>query len=169
MLNVPVALATEQSALIEDIDALIEKHGGKRDALIPVLQDVRERHHDISDVAMQVIADRLSVPPVEVYGVATFYSFLQVGATGQHVIRVCRTLSCAFAGSTSIAQKLEAELGISMGETTADGQVTLEWANCIGMCDQAPALLVDKAAVGSLTAETVSQIIDGLRETAKTK
>jgi NADH:ubiquinone oxidoreductase subunit E len=163
MLNVPVALATEKSALIEDIDALIEEHGGGRDALIPVLQDVRERHHDISDLAMQVIADRLSISPVEVFGVATFYSFLQVGPTGQHVIRVCRTLSCAFAGATSIAQKLEDELGISMGETTADGQITLEWANCIGLCDQAPAILADKAAVGSITTARVGEIIADLK------
>lgn len=163
MLNVPVALAKEQSALIKDIDALVEKHGSGREALIPVLQDVRERHHDISDVAMQVISDRLRVPPVEVQGVATFYSFLQVGPSGEHVIRVCRTLSCAFAGATSIAEKLEAELGISMGETTADGQVTLEWANCIGMCDQAPAVLADKTAVGNLTAARVGEIVANLK------
>ncbi len=163
MLNVPVALATEQSDLIENIDALIEEHGGGRDALIPVLQDLRKNRRDISDLAMQVLADRLGMSPVEVQGVVTFYSFLQVGPTGQHVIRVCRTLSCAFAGATSIAQKLEAELGISMGETTADGQVTLEWANCIGMCDQAPAILADKAAVGSLTAERVGEIVANLK------
>lgn len=169
MLNVPAALATEHSVLIDDIDALIEAHGGGRDALIPVLQAVREKHLDISDLAMQVIADRLSIPPVEVYGVVTFYSFLQTGPTGRHVIRVCRTLSCAFAGATSIAQKLEAELGISMGETTADGQFTLEWANCIGMCDQTPAMLANERAVGNLAVETVSEIIDGLRKAAKTK
>jgi NADH:ubiquinone oxidoreductase subunit E len=165
MLNVPVALATEQSALIKDIDALVEKHGNGRDALIPVLQDVRERQHDISDLAMQVIADRLRIPAVEVYGVATFYSFLHVGPTGQHTIRVCRTLSCAFAGATSIAKKLETELGISMGETTADGQITLEWANCIGLCDQAPAVLADKAAVGNLTTARVAEIVADLKAT----
>ena len=165
MLNVPVALAADEAALIKDIDALVEKHGAGRDALIPVLQDVRERQRDISDLAMQVIADRLSIPPVEVYGVATFYSFLQVGPTGQHTIRVCRTLSCAFAGATSIAKKLESELGISMGETTADGQITLEWANCIGMCDQAPAVLADKAAVGNLTTARVAEIVADLKAT----
>jgi NADH:ubiquinone oxidoreductase subunit E len=163
MLNVPVALATEQSDLIDNIDALIEEHGGGRDALIPVLQDLRKKRHDISDLAMQVLADRLGLSPVEVQGVATFYSFLQVGVTGQHTIRVCRTLSCSFAGATSIAKKLEAELGISMGETTADGQVTLEWANCIGMCDQAPALLADQAAIGSLTAARVGEIVANLK------
>ena len=163
MLNVPVALATEQSDLIEDIDRLIEAHGGSRDALIPVLQDLRENRHDISDLAMQVLADRLGMSPVQVQGVVSFYSFLQVGVTGQHVIRLCRTVSCSFAGATTIAQKLEAELGISMGETTADGQFTLEWANCIGMCDQAPALLADKSAVGTLTEASVGQILADLK------
>ncbi len=163
MLNVPTEIATEQSALIDQIDALLEAHGGERDALIPVLQGLREKNHDISDLAMQVLADRLGMSPVEVQGVVTFYSFLQVGVTGQHVIRLCRTLSCEFAGASSIAQKLESELGVKMGETTADGQVTLEWANCIGMCDQAPALIADRRAVGSLTAESVAAIVKDLK------
>jgi len=163
MLNVPTEVATEQSALIEKIDALIAEHGGGRDALIPVLQTLREKDHDISDLAMQVLADRLGMSPVEVQGVVTFYSFLQVGVTGKHVIRLCRTLSCSFAGASSIAEKLEAELGVKMGETTADGEITLEWANCIGMCDQAPALIADRAAVGSVTAESVAAIVKDLK------
>jgi NADH:ubiquinone oxidoreductase subunit E len=167
MLDVPTQLAADEAGLVEDIDALIEKHGGERDSLIPVLQDLRAQRREISSLAMQVLADRLDIPPVEVHGVVSFYTFLQVGATGQHVIRLCRTLSCEMAGAGGIAEHLEKVLGVPFGSTTEDGKFTLEWANCIGMCDQAPAMLADERAVGSLTVERVTEIIDGLKAADK--
>ncbi|MBN2176083.1 MAG: NAD(P)H-dependent oxidoreductase subunit E [Demequinaceae bacterium] len=163
MLTVPPQLAPEFETLSKEIDALLKTHGRGRDALIPVLQDLRERHNEISDLAMQIVGDRLRVPAVEVQGVATFYSFLGTDATGQHVIHLCRTLSCDMAGAKSIAKTLSKELGIKFGETTEDGQFTLKWSNCIGMCDQAPAALVNREAVGNLTPERVKEIIAGLR------
>jgi NADH:ubiquinone oxidoreductase subunit E len=168
MLSVPTTLATEHKALSREIDALLKTYGRGRDALIPVLQDLKEKHNDISDLAMQIVADRLRVPVVEVQGVATFYHFLGIEPTGEHVIYLCRTLSCAMAGAPNIAKALQKELGIKMGETTEDGKITLKWANCIGMCDQAPAALVDGEALGTLTKERVAEIVAGLKaKTAK--
>ncbi len=166
MLTVPPELTAQQAELVDEIDALVERHGRSRDALIPVLQDLRERYREIGDLAMQVIADRLDVPPVEVYGVATFYSFLGTRRTGRYVIRMCRTLSCEFAGKQAVADQLERELGVSFGETTEDELFTLEWANCIGMCDQAPAMLVNDEAYGDLTPEKVTDIVAALRGAA---
>jgi NADH-quinone oxidoreductase subunit E len=169
MLTVPPQLAPEFESLSKEIDGLLKNHGRGRDALIPVLQDIRERHHEISDLAMQVVADRLSVPAVEVQGVASFYHFLGTERTGQHVISLCPTLSCNMAGVKSIAKALTKELGIKFGETTEDGMFTLRWSNCIGMCDQAPAALVDREAVGNLTPQRVKEIIDGLKAKADKK
>jgi NADH:ubiquinone oxidoreductase subunit E len=166
MLTVPPELTAQQAELVDEIDALVERHGRSRDSLIPVLQHLRERHREIGDLAMQVIADRLDVPPVEVYGVATFYSFLGTRRTGRYVIRMCRTLSCEFAGKQAVADQLERELGVSFGETTEDELFTLEWANCIGMCDQAPAMLVNDEAYGDLTPEKVTDIVAALRGAA---
>ncbi|MCJ7827122.1 MAG: NAD(P)H-dependent oxidoreductase subunit E [Demequinaceae bacterium] len=163
MLTVPPQLAPEFEALSKEIDGLLEVHGSGRNALIPVLQDLRDRHHEISDLAMQVVADRLRVPAVEVQGVATFYSYLGMEPTGQHVINLCRTLSCDMAGAKAVSKALTKELGIKFGETTKDGQFTLRWANCIGMCDQAPAALVGREALGSLAPERVKEIIAGLK------
>ncbi len=166
MLSVPTALAPEHKALSREIDSLLKTHGRGRDALIPVLQDLKEKHNYISDLAMQVVADRLRVPVIEVQGVATFYHFLGIQPTGEHVIYLCRTLSCAMAGATDIAKALQKELGIKMGETTEDGTITLKWANCIGMCDHAPAALVDHEALGALTKERIKDIVAGLRAKA---
>lgn len=168
MLTIPPELATQNAELIEAIDALVDRHGRGRSALIPILQDLREQRHQISDVAMQVIADRLGITPVEVQGVVTFYAFLGTRTTGTHVLHVCRTLTCHMAGMLRIAEYLEHELDVSMGETTADGTFTLEWVNCIGMCDQPPAMLVNRDAVGHVTPAIVKNILESLQTPATT-
>jgi NADH:ubiquinone oxidoreductase subunit E len=129
-----------------------------------VLQDLRAQRREISNLAMQVLADRLNIPPVEVHGVVSFYSFLQVGVTGQHVIRLCRTLSCEMAGAGGIAKHLEKTLGVPFGATTEDGKFTLEWANCIGMCDLGPALLVNDRVFTQVTPNEVHHIIEECRK-----
>lgn len=170
MLSVPTTLAPEYETLSREVDSLLKIHGRGRDALIPVLQDLKEKNHEISDLAMQVVADRLRIPVIEVQGVATFYHFLGITPTGEHVIYLCRTLSCAMADVKSIAKTLQKELGIKMGETTKDGKITLKWSNCIGLCDQAPAALVDHEALGTLTPERVREIVAGLKaKTTKAK
>ena len=163
MLTLPAEVETANTDLIDYIDSRVALHGSERSALIPILQDLRADQRDISDIAMQVVADRLGVTPVAVHGVATFYAFLGTGTTGRHVLRLCRTLSCEMAGMRRIAEYLESELGVSFGETTDDGEFTLEWANCIGLCDQPPAMLVDTEARVQLTPERVDEILAGLR------
>ena len=153
-------LNTQQDRLAGDIDGIIRQHGSTRQALIPILQDVQERYHAVSDFAMQVIADRLGIHPVEVYSVVTFYAFLSEKCHGKFVIRLCRTISCEMAGKDKVAQQLRTDLGIDFGETTLDGRFTLEWANCIGMCDQGPALLVNDQVFTRVTPENVHNILD---------
>jgi NADH-quinone oxidoreductase subunit E len=166
MLTLPADLAVENTDLIEAIDALVAEHGGDRSALIPVLQQLRVQRHEITDVAMQVIADRLGITPVEVQGVVTFYAFLGTKAVGRHIIHLCRTLSCEMAGTRQVAERLSGELGVPFGGTTVDGEFTVEWANCIGMCDQPPAMLLDRQALGHVTPDQVTEIIADLRGAA---
>ena len=161
--NLPATVANEGAELVAAIDALVARHGAKRGALLPILQDLLAERGEISDLAMQVVADRLGAAPSEVQGVVTFYSFLGVETRGRHVIRLCRTLSCVMAGTRDVAAALEAELGIPFGGTTADGMFTLEWANCIGMCCTPPALLADAEALGGVTPAQVGEVIGALR------
>ncbi len=163
MLTVHPEPTAEQCALSGEIDALVERHGSDRSALIPILQDLRERHQVISDLAMQVVADRLGVPPVDVYGVVTFYAFLGTAPTGRYVIRLCRTLSCHLSGTRAVAERLERELGVPFGASTPDGRFTLEWTNCVGLCDQAPAMLVNDRVYGGLTPERVGEVLGEIR------
>ena len=154
-------LATERQTLGEEISLLAEKYGNQRTGLLSILQAIQEKYNHISDFAMQEVARQLDIHPVEVYGVVTFYSFLQTETTGQFVIRLCRTISCHMAGKSGVARQLENELGITFGETSPDGHFTLEYANCLGLCDQAPALLVNDLVFTNVTPETVHDIIKG--------
>ena len=152
-------LITEHEVLKTEILALRDRFGRDRSALIPILQDVQRRYGRISDFAMQQMADALDIHPVEVYGVATFYAFLTPVPRGRFVFRLCRTVSCDMAGRDRVARQLENDLGIRFGETTPDGMFTLEWASCLGMCDQGPALLVNERVYTGVTPEAVHGIL----------
>ncbi len=154
-----------QPELREDLEALAQKLGRDRAALIPLLQEVKRKRGHIPNVAMQEIADLLDIHPVEVYGVVSFYSFLHEKSHGRFVIRLCRTVSCELAGKDAVARQLENDLGIAFGETTTDGSFTLEWANCLGMCDKGPALLVNDTVRTGVTADQVEGIIEECRHT----
>jgi [NiFe] hydrogenase diaphorase moiety large subunit len=112
-------LVTEREQLSEDIRALADQFGRSRTALIPILQEIKKKHHHIDGHAMQVIADMLDIHPVEVHSVASFYSFLGSEPAGEFVLRLCRTISCDMNGKDRVARQLENDLGITFGETTA--------------------------------------------------
>jgi NADH:ubiquinone oxidoreductase subunit E len=153
-------LVTERERLREELAALADKHGRQRSALMGILQEVQRRHLRISEYAMQVIADLLDIHPVEVYSVVSFYSFLGEQPQGQFVIRLCRTITCDMAGKSQIARQLENDLGIRFGQTTPDGKLSLHWANCLGMCDQGPAMLVNDQIFTGITPEKVHSILE---------
>ena len=152
-------LVTEKSALSEQIQKLVYLHGKGRDALLPVLQEIQMQHGFISDYAQQEIARMLGIHPVEVYGVVTFYHFLGTQHRGRYLVRMCQTISCDLAGKEAIARTLERELGIKFGETSPEGKVSLEYINCMGMCDQGPALLINDKVFTHLTPSKVVEII----------
>lgn len=155
----------EYERLSNDIRRWAVQHGGSRSGLLPVLQEILARYHQISDFAMQRVADELGIHPVEVYGVVSFYSFLHKTYKSKFVIRLCRTISCDMAGKDRVARQLQNDLGISFGETTPDGNFSLEWANCLGMCDQGPALLVNDRVYTHVTPEMVHEILEACRRT----
>ena len=160
MLNIP------ESATRDEIVAIVERHGADRTSLIPILQDVKKAQHEITDEAMQIVADLVGIHPVEVFSVATFYAFLHGAPEGRYVVRLCGTLSCDFAGKTAVAEALRGALGIEFGATTDDGVFTLEWASCVGMCDQGPALLVNDTVFTRVTPEKVAEIVARYRDKA---
>jgi len=156
---------SEQERLNIDIKNWVEKYGSNRSALVPTLQEIQRKYLYISEFAMQVVADILDIHPVEVYSVVSFYSFLDNKPKGKFIVRLCRTVSCDMQGKSRVARQLENELGISFGQTTADGRFTLEWTNCLGMCDQGPAILINENIHTKVTPEKVHEIIEQCKYT----
>jgi NADH:ubiquinone oxidoreductase subunit E len=157
-------LVEEKNALTSELEALVAKFGSGRESLLPILQAVQIKYAHISDFAQQEIARMLDIHPVEVYSVITFYSFLSVEAKGKNIVRLCRTISCDLAGKDAIARTMERELGITFGETTKDKKFSLEYINCMGMCDQGPAMLVNDEVYTELTPQNAAAILRTRRE-----
>jgi len=140
----------------------LSKYGSGREAVMQLLTDVNNELGYVPEVAMRAIAKAVGVSNAEIYSVVSFYSFLSIEPRGRHIVRLCKTISCAMKGSADILDALKGELGIGVGETTEDGRVTLETTSCIGLCDQSPAMLVDDVPHSRLTPEKACEIVRGL-------
>jgi NADH:ubiquinone oxidoreductase subunit E len=144
----------------ELVKGLADKHGRTRESLIPILQGVVQQERYISGEAMTEIARELDISAAQVYGTATFYSFLDTQPRGKYVIRVCRTISCAMKGKNLIVQELEDLLKVKLGETTQNKKFSLLETNCLGWCHKGPAMLINDEAYTELTPEKVRDIIN---------
>jgi len=140
---------------------LTEKHGRSRASLMPILQGIVQKHNYLTDEAMVEVARELEISAAEVYGTASFYTFLDTLPRGKYVIRVCKTISCSMKGKNEIIHTLEDILKIKVGETTSDKQFTLLETNCIGWCHKAPAILINDLPYTELNQEKVIEIIKG--------
>jgi len=140
---------------------LTDKHGRSRQSLIPILQGIVERYNYLTDEAMVEVAKELDISAAEVYGTASFYTFLDTKVRGKYVIRVCKTITCSMKGKGDIIQTLEDMLKIKVGETTSDRMFSLLETNCIGWCHKAPAILINEMPYTELTPEKVVEIIKG--------
>ena len=156
-------LVFEKNKLSEDIESFVEKYGSDRSALLPVLQSVQRKYHHISDFAQQEIARLMNIHPVEVHSVISFYTFLHEEPQGKNIVRLCKTISCDLAGKSEVEKAVQRELGIRFGETTKDQKVTLEHTDCLGMCDQGPAMLVNEKVFTNLDPENAVKILNEIR------
>jgi NADH:ubiquinone oxidoreductase subunit E len=130
-----------------------------RESLMPILQGIVLKHNYLTDEAMVEVAKELDISAAEVYGTASFYTFLDTQVKGKYIIRVCKTITCSMKGKSDIIHTIEEMLKIKVGETTTDRQFSLIETNCIGWCHKAPAILINELPYTELTPEKVSEII----------
>ncbi len=142
-----------------NVEHIIEKYGGDREALVEILRDVSQANGYVTPEAMATIAQRLGLPQSRVYSVASFYSLISLKPQGKHVIRFCQDAPCHVAGGREIWETLERELGIPFGATTPDGMWTLLTTSCIGACSVGPVMMVDHEIYGNLTPDRVREIL----------
>ncbi len=137
-----------------------------RELVVDVMFAVQDHYGYLSDEAVEEVAALLNMSPLEVEELATFYTFVYREPVGKYVIHICDSVICWMEGHESIIEHLCRKLGIEMGETTADGLFTLLPVCCIGYCDRAPAMLINKKVYGPLTPEKLDEILDKLKSQA---
>jgi NADH-quinone oxidoreductase subunit E len=150
------ALSTEQAAA----RAVVRKYGGEKRAVILILQDLQERLRWLAPETLEAVARELKMPPAHVYSVATFYRSFSLQPRGRHTCTVCMGTACHVRGGATVLEHFERKLGLRAGQTSPDGEVTLERVNCLGACALAPLAVVDGQYHGKMTeskADTVLQ------------
>ncbi len=154
--TIPFKGTKEQEAALLKI---IEEEKGEKGALIPVLQKAQDIYGYLPIEVQKIVADGLSVPLQEVYGVATFYSFFSLQPKGKYKISVCLGTACYVKGSGDLHAKLLEVLGIEDGGCTPDGKFSVEACRCIGACGLAPVLTVNDDVYGRLTVDDIEGIL----------
>ncbi len=133
-----------EASLDQSISTVLERYGYQPASLIAVLQDLQALLHYLPEPVLNAVAERMGVPRTRVYHVATFYKAFSLTPRGKHTVKVCMGTACHVRGAPRILDELIRQLGISAGETTADGEFTLETVNCVGACALGPVVVVDE-------------------------
>jgi len=136
----------------------------KKSAVLSALQIAQQQNGGwVSSELMDAVADYLDMQPIEIYEVSTFYSMIEIEPVGRNMVAVCTNLSCMLCGSETIVEHVEKKLGIKLGETTADGRITLKLEEeCLAACAGGPMMTVNGHYKENLTPETVDEILDAL-------
>jgi len=132
------------AAETDKVKSLVEKHGGEKKALIAILQDIQAEYCYLPKDSLEVVAKMLSIPLIDVIGVATFYRAFSLKPRGRHTCTVCLGTACHVRGGPKILDEFERRLGVKAGETTPDNMFTLDTVACLGCCAIGPVVVVDK-------------------------
>ncbi len=151
----------EQKKLIDEI---LEKNKNLPGATMVVLNELQSRIGFISEAMQQYVADKLHVPVSSVHGVVSFYSFFTTTPRGKHTIKFCMGTACYVGGMPQLIDKAKSLLGVEPGQTTPEGEITLEVCRCVGACSQAPVVVVDDKIVGRLRPNKFPQVLRTIQD-----
>jgi len=149
--------------LRESIEALAARYPRPRSAIMPALHLVQDSRGCLSKALMEEIAEILDVAPVHVYEIATYYSMFRTEPVGRYHIQLCNNVSCMLRGANRLLAHMERKLGIRNGETTADGLFTLSTVECLGACEGAPMMQLNRQYLHNLSEAGIDELLDDLR------
>ncbi len=144
------------------VNGIIEKYNGRKEAIIPILQDVQSELRWLPPEAISLISKRLKISESNIYSIATFYKSFYLKPRGEHVVTVCMGTACHVRGAPKILEEFERKLNIKEGETTKDHKVTLECVNCVGACALGPIVIVNEEYHGQMTKVKVENILENI-------
>ncbi len=149
---------------LKEIKKLITKYPEKQAAVLPVLWYAQDKFGHTDSAVQKLVAQTMDIPEAHIHGVVTFYTQFYEKPMGKHVLDVCTCLSCQVCGGYDMLNHLEEKLGIKAGETTPDGEFSIQSVECLGACGYAPMLQVtNDKFVNHLTREKLDKLIDDLK------
>jgi NADH-quinone oxidoreductase subunit E len=140
------------------IKSCITKYNFEKKALISILQDIQEEYNYLPQEALNIVSKTLGIPLIDIVGVATFYRAFSLEPRGEHLVTVCMGTACHVRGGPNILEEFARKLKINEGETTDDGQFSLETVACLGCCAIGPVVIVD----GNYYAQTSIRKVDAI-------
>jgi len=158
--NDPLAIPDKRAI----IDQILDENRDRPGAAMVVLNELQSQIGFISPAMQAYVARKMRMPLSQVRGVVSFYSFFTTTPRGKHTVKFCLGTACYVGGAPTLLERAQAELGIEVGKTTEDGQITLEVCRCIGACSQAPAVVVDKDVYGRVQPNTLPQLLNKYRK-----
>lgn len=153
--NDPLALPEKKAV----IDKVLEDNRHLPGATMVILNELQSKIGFISVSMQQYVADKMQVPVSTIHGVVSFYSFFTTEARGKHTVKFCLGTACYVGGATQLMEKAKQTLGVDMGKTTKDGNITLEVCRCVGACSQAPVVVIDEEMVGRVRPNKLPQLL----------
>jgi NADH-quinone oxidoreductase subunit E len=150
---------THNTELAERLIRILEEHKNKPGSLMVILNDVQAKIGFVSEQIQQFIANYLKIPVSKVHGVISFYSFYTTTPRGKHTVKFCMGTACYVGGAAQLIDKAKQLIGIEMGKTTEDGNITMEECRCVGACSQAPVVVVDETIHGRVQPSKMASII----------
>ncbi len=149
---------TPASMLVE-VAKIASAYRGHPDRLNRVATEVKQLVPVLSYDVINVMSREMEIPVADIYNYVTFYAMLSTKPHGKYTIRMCKSAPCHVNGSAAVLRAVEEQLGIKAGETTEDGRFSIETCPCLGLCDVAPAIMINKRVYGDLTPERVRDVI----------
>lgn len=151
------------------VNTIISQYNSEKSNLLAILTDIQAEYNWLPPDALKLVADKLNVPLIDVYGVASFYHAFSLTPRGKHIVTVCQGTACHVRGAPTVLNRIQGILNITPGCTTADEQFTLETVNCLGACALAPIVVVDGNYHGQATTQKANAIIAQYRKKKTTK
>ena len=145
--------------LASQLNIILEEHKQKPGSLMVILNDVQSKVGFVSEQIQEYIANYLHIPVSKVHGVISFYSFFTTRPRGKHTIKFCMGTACYVGGAPQLIDKAKQLVGVDLGQTTEDGNITLEECRCVGACSQAPVIVIDENIHGRVKPSKIAQLI----------
>ena len=147
----------------EEVARIIEAYPADRRFALAAMQDMQNEFNYVPEEGLEMLAEHLGCPIAQLFAMATFYKALSLTPKGKHIIKICNGTACHIRGAMNLVAGVKRELNIEPGETTEDGQFSVEIVNCVGSCALAPVMLVDGVYHNKLRVEQVPGIIESYR------